>query len=52
MKDFINEYLNTYIKENDLTLSETQYRDAYKGVEYWLQTTIQSAVSDVATSVM
>lgn len=52
MKKLISEYLDAYIQSNNLTLTETQYEQAYRGVEYWLTTNLPEAVSDSVTGVV
>lgn len=50
MKELIEEYLDNYIESNNLSLTEEEYRSAYKGVEYWLTTNLPDAASDAVTS--
>lgn len=50
MKEVIEEALGEYIGANNLKLTDEQYQAAYRGVEFWLQTTIPDAASDAITA--
>ena len=50
MKELIEEYLDMYITANGLTLTDEQYKQAYKGVEFWLTTSLPDAASDAITN--
>lgn len=52
MKELIEQYLNEYIAEKNLTLTNEQYQRAYKGVEFWLSTALPDAVSDSVANVL
>lgn len=50
MKEVIEDALNEHIDKNNLTLTDDEYQTAYRGVEFWLQTTILDAASDSITA--
>jgi hypothetical protein len=52
MKELIEEYLDAYIESNNLTLTDAQYQQAYKGVEFWLTTNLPDAANDSITNVI
>jgi len=52
MRKLIEHYLNEYMAENGLTLTEEQYQQAYNGVEFWLTNNLPEATSDSIKNVI